>query len=203
MAKTPNEDHVAFFPISSIEAPSNYHPMHQTYQCGACGNSTNGRVVCRALRGNDAVSAFCVCSCERREPTILIERIGQILMQFPIATEFRSDSSWPPELAKLYDEGAKSFAGGAYTAASMVCRKLLMSCACHEGAADDQKFAAYVDYITNNVLTFPKAKGAIDAIRKIGNEANHEIQFVGPDDAKRAMQIVTYMLSTIYSLPAA
>jgi hypothetical protein len=60
----------------------------------------------------------------------------------------------------------------------------------------------YVTYITNTVLTFPKAKDSIDKIRDIGNDANHDVAFVAPDDARRAMQIVTYMLNTIYSLPA-
>ena len=60
-----------------------------------------------------------------------------------------------------------------------------------------------MEYITNTVLNFPKAKLAIDAIRQIGNEAAHEVQFIAEQDAKRAMDIVTYMLNTIYALPSA
>jgi hypothetical protein len=37
----------------------------------------------------------------------------------------------------------------------------------------------------------------------IGNEANQEIQFVAEPEAKRAMEIVTYMLNTVYAHPAA
>jgi hypothetical protein len=146
---------------------------------------------------------ICLCSCERREPSILIEKGGEIIQQLPNSCEFHSSDNWPPDLAKLYDEGAKSYAAGAFTASSMVCRKLLMACACHENADDGKPFTTYVDYITGTVLTFPRAKDAIDAIRTIGNEANHQVQFVGQGEAKRAMQIVTYMLNTIYSLPAA
>ena len=85
----------------------------------------------------------------------------------------------------------------------MAARKLLMACACHEGDTDGKRFVEYVDYITNTVLTFPKAKDAIDKIRSIGNDANHKIQLVPRDAARRALQIVTYMLNTIYSLPSA
>ena len=59
-----------------------------------------------------------------------------------------------------------------------------------------------MDYITDTVLTFPKARDAIKKIKDIGNVANHDIAFVAEADARRAMQIVTYMLSAIYSLPS-
>ena len=84
----------------------------------------------------------------------------------------------------------------------MVCRKLLMATACENGDDDGKKFVQYVDYITDKVLTFPKARDAIKKIKDVGNEANHEIAFVAEVDARRSMQIVTYMLNTIYSLPS-
>jgi hypothetical protein len=105
-------------------------------------------------------------------------------------------------LGQLYEEAAKAFAAGAYTAAAMVARKVLMACACHEGATDGQPFVEYVKHITETVLTFPKAKDSIDKIRTIGNEANHTIRFVNREDARRALSIITYMLNTIYSLPS-
>lgn len=122
--------------------------------------------------------------------------------QLPIARDFHSGADWPTELSNLYDEAAKAYAAGAYTAATMVCRKILMACACEKGASDGDTFAKYVDFITNNILTYPAARASIDAIRAIGNEANHHVQFVNQADAKRAMKIVTYMLNTIYSLPS-
>lgn len=85
----------------------------------------------------------------------------------------------------------------------MICRKILMVCACHKGAGENKSFASYVDYITTTVLQYPDAVRAINAIRDIGNDANHEVKMVGADDAKRSMKIVTYMLNTIYSFPVA
>lgn len=130
-------------------------------------------------------------------------------MQLPNAKQFQSDASWPTDLAALYDEASKAYSAGAFTSASMVCRKLLMSCACHEQASagepvqEGKSFVEYVDYLANRVLTFPKAKAAIDVIRSIGNEANHHVQFVSQTDAERSMVIVRHMLNTIYSFPAA
>jgi hypothetical protein len=122
----------------------------------------------------------------------------------PSACEFKSNpEKWPPEIVKLFDEAIKVYAAGAFTAASMLCRKVLMNCACHEGAGEGLRFVEYVDYITEKVLTYPRAKDSINAIKTIGNEANHHVDFVSADDAKRAMQIVVYMLDAIYSFPAA
>ena len=180
------------------------NPRHLNYACGACGQTTNGRVVAEMKRQGDGKTLlWCFCSCPREEPAIVFEQEGKAVLQIPEAREFKSDDGWPPELGQLFDEGAKAFAAGAYTAAAMVVRKVLMVCACQEGATDGEPFAKYVDHITTNVLSYPKAKDAIDKIRTIGNDANHAVRFVTREDAHRALSIVTYMLNAMYSLPSA
>ena len=78
-----------------------------------------------------------------------------------------------------------------------------MSCACDKGAADGKTFTEYVDFITDSVLSYPAAKDAISQLKRIGNDANHKVQFVNKADAERAMKIATYMLTAIYPFPAA
>jgi Domain of unknown function (DUF4145) len=117
--------------------------------------------------------------------------------------EFSSGDKWPPDLAELYHEAARCFSANAFTAAAMVCRKILMVCAMEQGDKPGRNFIEYVDYITNTVLNFPQAKKAIDAIRGIGNDATHKVAFVSEADARRAMQIADYTLRTIYTLPGA
>lgn len=183
---------------------------HKSYLCGSCGKTTTGRVVCSLTREQDkACVLWCLCPCEQSQPTIVIEKDGIGLSQFPLAREFVSGTDWPRDLAQLFEEGAKAYAAGAFTATSMVCRKVLMSCACHEqakngGTAKEGKgFQEYVDYIAEQVLTYPSARSAIDAIRSIGNDANHHLQFVAQADAKRSLTIVQRLLDAIYALPAA
>jgi len=185
-------------------------PRHRSYLCGACGQTTTGRVVCSLLRDCDkATVLWCLCACEKNEPTIVTEKDSVSLSQFPLAREFVASQEWPQELADLFDEGARAYAGSAFTATSMVCRKVLMACACHEqqksGTAPEEgkPFKYYVDYIAEKVLTYPSAKTAIDAIREIGNDANHHLQFVAQADAKRSLKIVQRLLDAIYALPAA
>lgn len=204
----PELNEVVFFPLTQVEIhrlnQRGVSPCHLDYSCGMCGLSTNGRVAARLTRASDrAVVSFCVCSCPKKEPTCLVEQAGKLISQAPIAREYHPDAKWPKELAQLYDEASKSFAAGAFTASSMACRKLLMACACQEGETDGKSFTQYVDFITSKVLPYPKAKAAVDAIRSIGNEANHRIQFVSQDDARRSLEIITYLLNAIYSFPAA
>ena len=96
-----------------------------------------------------------------------------------------------------------SFSANAYTACAMVCRKILMLVACQAGAKPGRAFTEYVDDIVNKVIPIPKAKGSIDAIRTIGNDATHELTFVSEAEARRAIAIVLYVLNAAYSLPAA
>ena len=126
-----------------------------------------------------------------------------MVAQFPEHSEFQADPKWPQDLAALFDEAARAYAARAFTASAMASRKILMACACENGDDDGKRFVEYVDYLTNHVLTFPKARSSIDAIRGIGNDANHKIEFVSQPDAKRALSIVSYMLNTIYALPSA
>lgn len=184
---------------------SGLEPMHETFLCGACGATTNGRILCDVIRPKDhAFVCWCICSCERLEPTIIvIDNSTNTRTQIPVAREFHRGANWPPDLGKLYEEASISYAAGAFTASGMVSRKVLMACACHEGDDEGKKFVQYVDYLLDNSIKIPKAKAAIAAIKDIGNEANHKLDFLNQDQAKRSLQIVTYLLTALYSLPSA
>ena len=205
--------------IEEYNIPQNYggqlgsqfgvRPQYRDYLCGACGSKTTGRMLCDVKRSDGATVLWCMCACEKKEPTIITEKDGMELMQLPQSRQFHADAAWPVELATLYEEAAKSFAAGAFTSTSLVCRKLLMSCVCHEQekakvpVKEGEPFTYYVDYLANTILTFPAAKNAIDAIRKVGNEATHHVEMITRPDAERSLKIIGHLLNTIYSLPAA
>lgn len=196
---------VEFYP-ATFEERQGVHdrglkPEYFKYACAGCGSITQARIVASARRRDATTNLWCLCNCG--EPTCLVRSDRGVLSQSPSPLVFAAGKDWPEDLAKLYDEAAVTYSAGAYTAASMVCRKVLMACACEEGEADGKSFLEYVDFISGKVLTFPKAKTAIDKIRGIGNDANHEIAFVSRGDATTSLRIVKYMLDTIYSLPAA
>src|SRR5205807_8779544 len=137
---------------------------------------------------------FCACACGGPTALVILDKDGTILKQAPAPLQFKPNALWPTSLSKLFEEASSAYAAGAMTACAMVCRKILMACACEQGDADGQSFAHYVDYITNTVLTYPKAKASIDQIRQVGNDANHDITFVEKADAEKAMRTITYLL---------
>jgi len=128
---------------------------------------------------------------------------GPIVRQAPAPLDFKPGQEWPEALRKLFEEAALAHAAGAHTACAMVCRKLLMACACEQGDSDGQSFKHYVDYIVDTVLTYPKARTSIQEIRDVGNDANHDIAFVSKADAEKALRIMTYLLDALYAFPQA
>src|SRR5438094_383849 len=77
---------VEFCPISSVEhslaASQGVNPSHRLFTCGACGKSTQGRIVCGMIRPTDKNEVqWCLCSCEQREPTIIVLSGGKVITQ--------------------------------------------------------------------------------------------------------------------------
>lgn len=123
-----------------------------------------------------------------------------IIAQNPASLEFLPEADWPKEMKRLYMEASTAFSAGAYTAAAMVCRKLLMVIACKEGDVEGKSFLQYVDYIVEKVVPIPAARKAIDEIRKVGNDANHDVTFVDEAQSRQSMKILHYLLRAVYSL---
>ena len=195
-----------FYPINLPEQQATntkgINPKHVGYTCGTCGQATNARVLAELKRECDGANLlWCVCACPKEEPSVVIERAGTVVRQIPDAQEFAVDEKWPSELGQLFEEASRSFAAGAYTASAMVSRKLLMVIAVREGATDGKSFVEYVKFIMDGDLVNAKSKEAIDRIRTIGNDANHQVKIVSREDARRALSITTYMLNAIYALP--
>jgi hypothetical protein len=196
-------DSIEFYPClpGEVLTTRNTKALHaRHYECGACGRSTHGRVLASLAPSASREITWAICSCEKQEPTILIKKLG-VTTQWPAPKEFSAGEKWPTALAKLFEEATAAYAAGAYTASAMVARKILMACACDKGDVDGKTFVQYVDFITTTVLSFADAKTSIDAIRSIGNDANHDIAFVDRPNARRALNIIRYMLDAIYSLP--
>lgn len=194
-------DEIRFHPLTHEEIRSADYacPVYEDYTCGECCKPVHGRVIASANDERLTV-LWTICSCG--QPSCLILDGGYITGQWPMPKEYSPSKEWPEDLRRLFEEAALAFAGGAHTAVSMVCRKLLMVCACLEGDSDGKSFLNYVDFITKNVLSFPKAKTAIDKIRAIGNDANHDVAFVSAADAMTSLNIVKSLLDAIYKLPA-
>src|SRR6266480_86987 len=105
------------------------------------------------------------------------------------------------KIAAIYEEARQCTSHAAYTAAVMLCRKLLMNIAVQQGAQENQSFQAYVEYLDNKGFVPPNGKKWVDAIRRRGNEANHEIQLMGEKDARNIVRFSEMLLRFIYEMP--
>ena len=103
---------------------------------------------------------------------------------------------------KLYQEARRATSSNCYTAAVLCCRKLLMHISVSKGAEVGKSFAFYVQYLSDNHFVPPGAQIWVDHIREKGNEANHEIIIMNPDEAKEILDFYEMLLKIIYEFPA-
>ena len=105
------------------------------------------------------------------------------------------------DIDNLFNEAKSCFSISAYTSAVMCCRKLLMNISVSEGAKEGKNFTDYVNYLNDNNYIPPNGKKWVDSIRKLGNEANHKIEFKTQKDAERILNFTEMLLRFIYELP--
>lgn len=107
----------------------------------------------------------------------------------------------PQEISKLYNEARGCTSNNNFTAAVLLCRKILMHIAVQQGAPEGKNFVSYVDYLSAQGYVPPNGKHWVDHIRKKGNEANHEIVIMTPQDAQELITFLEMLLRFIYEFP--
>lgn len=121
--------------------------------------------------------------------------------QVPLSRFGESIEYLPEEVDEIYEEARDSFSVGAYTAVMLLCRKLLMHVAVDLGADENKNFIYYVNYFETEGYISKNARPWVDKIRKLGNEANHEIMVGNKEDAKKIIEFSAMLLKTNYEYP--
>ena len=107
----------------------------------------------------------------------------------------------PKELNDLYKEARRCTSENCFTAAVLLCRKMLMNIAVQEGAEEGLSFMKYVNHLSDKGYIPPNGKHWVDHIRKKGNEATHEIALMNQEDARDLLSFVEMILRFIYEFP--
>lgn len=169
------------------------------YECGYCGAHTGPnrgyRGVQQTYHGGHYVFIYICTNCN--QPTyrnLNSEQIpnvvfGNVLIHLP------------PNIKTAYDEARQCMAVNAYTAATLLCRKILMNVAVEEGESEGRTFVDYVSYLESNNYLPPRGKVWVDQIRKLGNTATHEIRITSEEEAKQALTFVEMLLTFVYEMP--
>lgn len=169
----------------------------KNFQCGFCGNSVasnQGYFSNTNIDGHQGLIFICP-HCAR--PTFVLG-----LKQVPDVAPGSPVQHLPSDVLALYEEARNCVAASSYTAAVLVCRKLLMNLAVSQGATEGLKFIEYVDYLAVKGFVPPNGRGWVDHIRKKGNEATHEIQLMSRTDAVELIAFSEMLLKFVYEFPA-
>jgi hypothetical protein len=168
-----------------------------SYVCGYCGSSISSDKAYVSRTPGYAIDHpriyIChVCS----KPTFIYNGITT-----PAAPLGNPVQKLPADIMALYEEIRSSTSVNAFTAAVLAARKLLMHIAVEKGAPTNKKFIEYVNYLDTNHYTPPNSRGWVDKIRKLGNDANHEIVIMNSDQAKLILTFLEMILKFIYEFP--
>lgn len=164
----------------------------RTYSCGFCNAVVGGTY--GYWSASDRSILICP-NCD--QPAYFNERSEQI----PGALEGAKVAHVPAPLDDLFQEARRCYASAAYTAAVLICRKMLMNIAVHEGASEGLKFIEYVQHLSDKGYIPPNGKHWVDHIRKKGNEATHEIAVMSQGDASELLQFTEALLKFVYEFP--
>ena len=105
-------------------------------------------------------------------------------------------------LNEIYEEARRAISASCFTSAVLCCRKLLMHLAVAKGAKLGDTFKSYVSFLSDNNHVPDGCKTWVEQIRDAGNEANHEIVMMKPEDAKDLVSFCHMLLKITYEFPA-
>jgi len=170
------------------------------YNCGFCGNKVSSvlgyKVGASGDGGGKQVAAIYICP-HCGGPTF-INMQGNHLPDVAFGSTV---GHVPDNLNAIYNEARKCTSSSAYTAAILLCRKILMHIGVQQGAKEGESFLFYVSYLSDKGYVPPNGKHWVDHIRKKGNEANHEIVLMERDDARDLLLFIEMLLKFIYEFP--
>ena len=198
-----------FFEING-EMWTAYNLDPKTYECGYCGYCVSSDKGMCLSQNTPEMSAYIYICNNCHLPTLIYDIrvynssadvINEIYEQIPGARYGEPIKHLPYKVEKIYEEARDSFSTGAYTAVMLLCRKLLMHVAVNLGAEKDKSFLYYVDYFEKEGYISKNAWPWVDQIRKLGNEANHEIMIGKKEDAEKIIKFSAMLLKTNYEYP--
>lgn len=175
-------------------------PDSRPFTCGYCGIYV-APVFGYVLSGYEATGHIRISICPHCSMPTYLDVTTSPATQKPGAVFGDKVEHVPKEIDALYGEARNCHAIAAYTSGAMACRKILMNVAVEQGAAQNQKFFQYVDFLEGKGYVPPNGKAWIDHIRKKGNEAAHEISAANKDDLEDLLVFLSMLLKFIYEFP--
>ena len=164
--------------------------------CGHCGREVSGAVVSEYnwTDKQDHTVRWLACSICQRGSVMNDGRVSPG-MQFGPAL-----AGLPLAVREAYNEARDCMGTSAYTAAELICRKILMHVAVDKGADEGKPFAHYVGYLSGEGYVTPPMEPWVDLIRRHGNESTHELPTPDKDRAEGTVMFTAELLRLVYEM---
>lgn len=182
-----------------------------TYTCGYCEknvSSDKGMALCSKSYpfGGDFLNdkgygvyicPYCNFPTFIFKPNDLANRI-----QIPGPSYGEDIDNLPEGISKIFNEMNLSYSAHAYTGVILLGRTLLNHIAVDHGAEGGKSFAFYVDYLENNGFITPSSKAWVDKIRKLGNNATHDLVINTDKEAATIIKFCEMILKMNFEYPS-
>lgn len=164
------------------------HLQSREFTCGWCGNK-----VATTSGYYDQVGSDKIYICPHCDYPSFFNS-GK---QYPGSAYGDEVKNLPEDVEGIYNELRQLHATSAWTSIVLLGRKLLMHIAVSKGAAENQRFIQYVEYLCDEYVA-RNNRGWIDRVRTLGNTATHELQVMTQNDAELITDFSAMILKLIY-----
>jgi uncharacterized protein DUF4145 len=169
-----------------------------TYTCPWCSKVVSGAIVASAPSTDGSTLWMRCSSCLEGA---LIKEVGPFGHDVYPPMPFGPDViGLPQDVKRAYYEARRCIGVGAYTAAELMCRKILMHVGVDKGAKEGQKFAAYLTYLESHGYVTPPMKGWVELIKDHGNAATHELPSTTRQRAESTLMFTAELLRLVYEM---
>jgi hypothetical protein len=167
-------------------------PRWEPYACPHCSQSVSGMVIAW-FPGHPSCTWLLCPACDKGAV-----RVEGTLHPSPLFGPVID--GLPGQVADAYDEARACMGVGAFTAAELICRKILMHIAVDKGAKAGEAFMAYLDFLEKAGYVTPPMKGWVDLIRQHGNLATHELPAPDEQQAESTVMFTAELLRLVYEM---
>lgn len=175
---------------------------NRSYTCGFCGNKVAPHTgyLAERLSGTGKKSKAFIMICPNCAKPTFIDELGHQTPSIRLGKEVEGIDN--VEVEALYNQARDCTSVGAYTAATLLCRKVLMNLAVQHDAEEGISFSKYIEYLDSKGYVPPNGKAWVDRIRTKGNEATHEIRLIGQSEANQILKFTEMLLRFAYEFPS-
>lgn len=163
-----------------------------TYTCGHCGTRVSGAVVAYSTVPGTTRWLWC--------PHCYGASVYTNGTVFPGVVFGPSLKGLPKEVEQAYQEARACMSVNAFTAAELICRKILMHVAVNKGAKEGEPFTVYLGYLESQGYVTPPMKKWVDLIRQHGNESTHKLDTPDKVRAEGTVMFTAELLRIIYEM---